>query len=139
GNLLAGLTNKYNIWASTLDQADVDVMRDRIKNGANLLDSHVFRFDFLNDDFSKLPQPLQEIINDPEKRRKLVIYINPPYAEATTATTVTGTGKNKAKVATENKIYQKYKTKIGKASNELFAQFFARISGEIRGAVLAEF
>lgn len=42
GNLLAGLTNKYNIWASTLDKADVDVMRDRIRNGANLLESHVF-------------------------------------------------------------------------------------------------
>ena len=27
GNLLAGLTNKYNIWASTLDQPDVDVMK----------------------------------------------------------------------------------------------------------------
>ena len=47
GNLLAGLTNRYRIWASTLDQQDVDVMRERIKNGANLLDSHVFRFDFL--------------------------------------------------------------------------------------------
>ena len=32
GNLLAGLTNKYQIWASTLDQADVDVMHDRITN-----------------------------------------------------------------------------------------------------------
>ncbi len=42
GNLLNGLTNKYNIWASTLDKADVDVMKDRIKNGANLLESHVF-------------------------------------------------------------------------------------------------
>ncbi|MDD3125491.1 MAG: hypothetical protein PHV24_06680, partial [Candidatus Kapabacteria bacterium] len=78
GNLLAGLTNKYNIWASTLDRQDVDVMKDRIRNGANLLDSHVFQFDFLNDDFSKLPQPLQDIINDEEKRKKLVIYINPP-------------------------------------------------------------
>lgn len=37
GNLLAGLTNKYNIWASTLDQQDVNVMHDRINNGANLL------------------------------------------------------------------------------------------------------
>ena len=36
GNLLAGLVNKHNIWASTLDTADVNVMRDRIKNGANL-------------------------------------------------------------------------------------------------------
>jgi hypothetical protein len=37
GNLLAGLTNKYNIWASTLDQADVNVMHERIEHGANLL------------------------------------------------------------------------------------------------------
>jgi len=64
---LAGLTNKYNIWASTLDKADVDVMKDRIENGANLLESHVFQFDFLNDDFSKLPQGLQDIINDERK------------------------------------------------------------------------
>ena len=80
GNLLAGLTNKYNIWASTLDQADVDVMHDRIKNGANLLADHVFQFDFLNDDFKKLPKGLQDIINSEKKRKKLVVYINPPYA-----------------------------------------------------------
>ena len=48
GNLLAGLTNKYNIWASTLDQADVKVMHERIEHGANLLENHVFQFDFLN-------------------------------------------------------------------------------------------
>jgi hypothetical protein len=139
GNLLAGLTDKYRIWASTLDKADVDVMHDRIKNGANLLKEHVFQFDFLNDDFSKLPKSLLDIINNPEERKKLIIYINPPYAEATSAKTVAGTGKNKAKVAIENKVYEKYKAKIGKASNELFAQFFARISDEIRGAKLAQF
>ena len=83
GNLLTGLTNKYNIWASTLDTQDVDVLKDRIKNGANLLESHVFQFDFLNDDFSKLPESLKQIINSPKKRKKLVVYINPPYAEAT--------------------------------------------------------
>ena len=81
GNLLAGLTNKYNIWASTLDQADVNAMHDRIDHGANLLKSHVFQFDFLNDDFTKLPQGLLDIINDENKRKKLVVYINPPYAE----------------------------------------------------------
>lgn len=139
GNLLTGLTNKYNIWASTLDKADVDVMRDRIRNGANLLDSHVFQFDFLNDPFTKLPQPLQDIINDEEKRKKLVIYINPPYAEATSAKTVAGTGKNKAKVATENNTAKKYKPLIKNAVNELFTQFFIRVQQEIKGSVLAEF
>lgn len=38
GNMEAGLTNKYKVWASTLDQQDVDVMKERIGNGANLLD-----------------------------------------------------------------------------------------------------
>ncbi len=139
GNLLVGLTNKYNIWASTLDQQDVDAMNERIRNGANLLQSHVFQFDFLNDDFAKLPQPLQEIIADPERRKKLVIYINPPYAEAGNAKQVAGTGKNKGGVATSNETYKKYKDKIGKASNELFAQFFIRIYSEIPGCTLAEF
>ncbi len=139
GNLLAGLTNKYNIWASTLDQQDVEVMHDRINNGANLLHDHVFQFDFLNDDFSKLPLPLKNIINDPDKRKKLVIYINPPYAEATSAKTVTGTGENKTKTSTDNKTYLKYKSKIGKASNELFAQFLIRIYCEIPDCIIAHF
>jgi hypothetical protein len=69
GNLLAGLTNKYHIWASTLDKADVDVMHERISNGANLLRDHCFQFDFLNDDFAKLPHGLQNIINDEDKRK----------------------------------------------------------------------
>jgi hypothetical protein len=56
-------------------------MHERIDHGANLLKAHVFQFDFLNDDFTKLPPPLQDIINNPEKRKKLVMYINPPYAE----------------------------------------------------------
>lgn len=139
GNLLNGLTNKYNIWASTLDKQDVEVMKDRIKNGANLLESHVFQFDFLNDDFSKLPKPLQDIINDPEKRKKLVIYINPPYAEATNARTVTRTGKNRAGVAKDNKINEYFKPKIGNASNEIFALFMAQVYDKIPDSTLALF
>ena len=139
GNLLAGLTNKYNIWASTLDQADVNVMHERINHGANLLDNHVFQFDFLNDDFSKLPQGLQNIINDETKRRKLVIYINPPYAEAGNIKQRTGTGENKANTAIGNKIHQKYKGKIGKAGNELFTQFLTRIYAEIPNSKIANF
>ena len=136
GNLLNGLTNKYNIWASTLDKADVDVMKDRVKNGANLLSSHIFQMDFLNDDFAeKCPKGLLDILKDEKKRKKLVIYINPPYAEAGS-----GQGRNfKDKVATSNKTYEKYKDIIGKASNELFAQFFIRIYKELSGCVLAEF
>ncbi len=139
GNLLAGLTNKYNIYASTLDQADVNVMHERIEHGANLLKSHVFQFDFLNDDFTKLPQSLQDIINDEEKRKKLIVYINPPYAEAASKGTVSKTGTNKTDVAVTTKIYEKYKNKIGIGGRELFVQFLTRINAEIPNTMLAEF
>lgn len=142
GNMEVGLKESYNVWASTIDQQDVDVMRDNIRKGAaTLLDNHVFQFDFLNDDFNseKVPADLKKVLADPEKRKKLVIYINPPYVEATTAATVAGTGENKSGVAISNKIYEKYKRLLGKASNEVFAQFFIRIYQEIPSAILAEF
>ncbi len=139
GNLLTGLTNKYNIYASTLDQSDVNVMHERIDHGANLLKNHVFQFDFLNDDFTKLPQSLQEIINDPEKRKKLIIYINPPYAEATSSKTVSGTGENKAGVTTNFKIKELLNPKIGNASNEIFALFMAIIYEKMPGCILGQF
>ena len=134
GNLLAGLTNKYNIYASTLDQADVNVMHERIEQGANLLKNHVFQFDFLNDDFSKLPQNLQDIISDPEKRKKLVIYINPPYAEVGSK----GEKDNKTGVS-KTKVYEKHKHFMGKAGNELFVQFLIRIYSEIPNVKIANF
>lgn len=138
GNLLNGLTNKYRIWASTLNQADVDVMHERIDNGANLLHSHVFQFDFLNDSFDKLPDGLREIINDVERRKKLVIYINPPYAEAATTRQKTGTGRNKKNVA-NNRVAITYKKLLGSAVNELYAQFLIRVYQEIPSSVLANF
>jgi hypothetical protein len=145
GNLLNGLTNKYNIWASTLDKQDVEVMHDRINNGANLLHEHVFQFDFLNDEFipqskgGKLPDTLYRIITSENKRKKLVIYINPPYAEATTAKTVTGTGENKAGVATNFKLKQLLTPKIGNATNEMFALFMANVYEKMQGCILAQF
>lgn len=145
GNLLAGLTNKYNIYASTLDQADVNVMHERIEHGANLLKNHVFQFDFLNDDFiprkegGKMPDSLYEIISDEEKRKKLVIYINPPYAEAGTTRQRTGTGVNKENVSKGNKTHTKYNPIIKQAANEIFALFLIRIYKEIPQCKIAEF
>ncbi|EGK7523338.1 hypothetical protein IO383_000887 [Campylobacter lari] len=152
GNLLANFTNAKNVFCSTIDKADVDVIHERIKNGANLFENHVFQFDFLNDEFfdkvddkgnviykSKLPSNLQEILKDENKRKKLIIFINPPYAEAGNSKTATKTGIHKAKVARENRICEKYKNILGKANNELFTQFYIRIYCEIDGAMLATF
>jgi len=139
GNLEVGLMNKYRVWVSTLDQQDVDVIRERIKNGANLLDSHVFRFDFLNDSFDKLPEDLRDVINDPEKRKRLVIYINPPYVEASNAQTTHGTpGENRVGVSVSS-IRAQYLVEMGRAVNELFAQFLIRIATEIPGCIIGQF
>ncbi len=141
GNLLAGLTSKHRVWASTLDMQDVAVMKQRIANGANLLEAHVFQFDFLNDslDSEKVPEDLRDVINDAEKRKRLVIYINPPYKEATSAKQKTGTGGNIKGLTKGTPRYEKYLKEIGVAARELFAQFFYRVATEIPGCILGEF
>ena len=139
GNLLAGLTNINNIWASTIDQADVDIMLARLRSGTGMFRNHIFKFDFLNDDFSKLPKELKKVIE--EKPEKLIIYINPPYAEAGDQKQATGTGKNKTKVATLGKVYEKYSVELnlGLSIREIFTQFFIRIYKEIPNCILASF
>lgn len=165
GNLLTNLTESHRLYASTLDKADVEIMQElSSKNALHLLPKHIFQFDFLNDEFfdticekhqkeglnfadekcekcqkSKVPKSLQEILKDEAKRKKLIIFINPPYAEAGTTAQTTGTGKNKDGVALGNATYERYKDSMGKASNELFAQFFFRIYKEIPHCHLAAF
>jgi len=139
GNLLAGLTNKNNIYASTLDQADINVLHERIEHGANLLKNNVFQFDFLNDEFipiskgGKMPDNLYNIITNDKKRKKLVIYINPPYAESNGKVSI-----NRSNIQQSN-IYSKYNDKLDKVAPELFAQFLARIYFELNGCLIAEF
>ncbi|GAA7158152.1 hypothetical protein HpCHN93_14400 [Helicobacter pylori] len=140
GNLLNGLTNKANCFLSTLDSNDVAIVKElAAANKLNLLENHVFQFDFLNDDFNKAPKSLQEILNDKEKRKKLIIYINPPYAEAGNKAKMSGTGEHKAKVARNNKTHETYKDFLGSGANELFAQFFMRIYRELNGCIMASF
>lgn len=162
GNLLTNLTESHRLYASTLDKADVEIIQElSSKNALHLLPKHIFQFDFLNDEFfdkpcekhtkngldskcpncieSKLPKSLQEILKDEAKRKRLIIFINPPYAEAGTTAQTTGTGKNKDGVALGNATYERYKDSMGKASNELFAQFFFRIYKEIPHCKLASF
>jgi hypothetical protein len=141
GNLLAGLANRDNLWASTLDRQDVDVMRDRIENGMNLWKEQVFQFDFLNDDFApvskggKLPDKLFQIINDPVKRKKLIFLINPPYGEATT-----GQHREHKAGVKESKTKERFDESLGGlVLNEKYVQFFARIYADIPDCKMAAF
>ncbi len=146
GNLLQGLTNPAKVWASTLDRQDVDVMHQLIDKATSqpdapppLFRNQVFQFDFLNDDFAKLPEELRDIVQDPQKRQKLLIYINPPYSEAGNARLLSGTGKNKPGNSGKNRMHALYAKELGKARRELYAQFLMRIKKEIDGAKIGLF
>jgi hypothetical protein len=144
GNLEVKHSNPRNIYMSTLDQADIDVMRAT----KTCVAAQRFQYDYLNDDIggdgkidysltNKIPDGLRKAIAE---GKKILVLINPPYAEATNFENI-ATG-----LAAENKIGVA-KTKFaatamadyGRASNELFTQFLARIAQEIPKATIAMF
>lgn len=142
GNLEVKHSNPRNIFMSTLDQADVDVM----KATKTCVAAERFQYDYLNDDIddfgridysltNKIPKGLQEAING---GKKLLVLINPPYAEAGSTDTIGG-GKHKTDVATTKIGALMNQTNFGYAARELFIQFMARIEKELPNAVLAMF
>lgn len=148
GNLEAKHSNHRHLFMSTLDQEDVNIM----KAAKICVSAERFQYDYLNDDITdngeidysltkKIPQALQNVIRDAnEGKKKLLVLINPPYAEATNATnTAKGSNKkNKAGVA-KTKWADVGMEKYGKASNELFLQFVSRIATEIPNATIGMF
>ena len=146
GNLLAGLVNTRNLWASTLEKGDVDIMRERIQGRLNLFEDHVFQFDFLNDALldttdeygkikkSNVPPELQAIISNPEERKKLVMFINPPYGEGDNRK-----GEGRRGIADGTYIYKSYGKELGYTKREQYIQFLYRIYKQIPGAIIADF
>ena len=139
GNLLAGLTNRRNIYASDIDEQNVRIMIEETKP---TFASNIFKFDFLNDEFirqsdgGRVPDGLMDVLEDEEKRKKLVVLINPPYVGVGNQTK--GRSGGKKGVNTTN-LQVKYADVLGMAVTELYAQFLARIYGEFRGCIIAEF
>jgi len=83
---------------------------------------------------SKLPKKLQDILRDPEERKKLVVYINPPYAEVGSNPGSIG------KVGVEQSLtHDRYQDVLKVAGKELFAQFLMRIYCEIPQCTIANF
>ncbi|MFM2074431.1 MAG: hypothetical protein RJB34_736 [Pseudomonadota bacterium] len=145
GNLEVKHSNPRNIYMSTLDQADVDVM----KATKTCVAATRFQYDYLNDDITddgriyysltnKVPQSLRDAI---AAGKKILVLINPPYAEAANATNVTvAAGKNsESKQGVSKTRVAASMDKQGYAARELFVQFLVRIAREIPSATLAVF
>lgn len=148
GNLETKHANPRNVFMSTLDQPDVDVMAAAKTCRA----ATRFQYDYLNDDIAddgtidyslsgKIPQNLRDAIAAAKAgKRKFLVLINPPYAEATNADNTAKGSKmeNKTGVA-KTRWAQCGMSRYGRCSNELFAQFITRIAAEIPNATLAMF
>lgn len=137
GNLEVKHSNPRNIYMSTLDQADIDVM----KATKTCVSAERFQYDYLNDDISddgridysltdKVPERLRKAIAD---GKKILVLINPPYAESASGSDTA----NKIWVATT--LISGEMKDLGYAKRELFVQFLVRISKEIPTVTLAMF
>lgn len=137
GNLEVKHSNPRKIFMSTLDQADVDVM----KATKTCVGAERFQYDYLNDDITedgkidytltnKVPESLRKAI---ASKKKILVLINPPYAEASEHGA--GSKGSVAKTKTAESLMQGW----GKADKELFTQFVARIAKELPHATLAMF
>lgn len=145
GNLEVKHSNPRNIFMSTLDQADVDVMKATKTCAA----AHRFQYDYLNDDISedgkidysltnKVPKALQDAIKD---GKRILVLMNPPYAEAMNADNVSVVGNINAesKLGVAKTRVARLMDKQGYAARELFVQFLVRITLEIPTATIAIF
>ena len=148
GNLETKHGNARNVFMSTLDQPDVDVM----KAAKTCRAATRFQYDYLNDDIAedgsidysitnKLPQELRDALAAArEGRKKLLVLINPPYAEATNADNTAKGSKMQNKTGVAKTRWAQFGMgRYGRASNELFVQFITRIAAEIPNATLAMF
>ncbi len=138
GNLEVKHSNPRNIYMSTLDQADVDVMKATKTCAA----AERFQYDYLNDDITddgqidysltnKVPESLRKAI---KSGKKILVLINPPYAESGE-----GAGQGNKKGVAKTKFASTAMTGYGKATNELFTQFVVRFAQELPHATLAMF
>ncbi len=90
---------------------------------------------------NKVPESLRKIIADSKTgKKKILVLINPPWAEAGSSDNYSNQNKNTAKSeVAKSKFADKCMNIYGKATNELFIQFVARIAKEIPNATLAMF
>ncbi|TAJ69964.1 MAG: hypothetical protein EPO51_20805 [Phenylobacterium sp.] len=151
GNLEAKHSNLRNVYMSTLDQADVTIM----KSNTAFSGAEIFQYDYLNDDITdfgeidydrsnKLPPALRKAIADAnagiKDAKPILILINPPYAEAMNVENRMEAGSNASlKKGVASTRISHSMTGLGYASRELFVQFLYRIMLELPSSKIAMF
>lgn len=129
------LTRDFNyddLYISTYHQDEI-----YLGDGYNPEVKAAFQYDFLNDDVKlnprdnfnpddwKMPNRLfEELKNAGIKNKRVIFYTNPPYG---TANNVKADGTSKKGIAKNEMNSLMIEKDVGKASQQLYCQFFARI------------
>jgi len=131
GNLELPHKRLDRLFMSTLSMTDVLM----IKNQNLFPGADIFQYDFLNGDYYDLPEKLRFIIeNEPDK---LIVLMNPPYAEATKSPISTSLRKTNVSFT---KVGEKMlEAGLGAAKNELFMQFMYKVISDVPKATIAVF
>lgn len=143
GNLEVKHSNHRNLFMSTLDADDIEVM----KATKTCVQAERFQYDYLNDDITdfgeidytiskKVPKQLRDAI---AAKKKILVLINPPYAEAANADNVDDEDKSEAKKGVATTRVASCMTEQGYGARELFIQFLVRIAKEMPTAKIAIF
>ena len=112
------LTRDYKfgeLYVSTLNQSDIDTANQMGYNP----EAVKFQYDFLNDDYEKLPEGLRKAI---EEGRQIIVLMNPPYG---TSSTSFGNHKKGTSKTIVNQIM--LDNGIGRSSQQLYAQFLYKL------------
>ena len=113
------LTRDYQfkeLYVSTLNQSDIDTANQMGYNPEAIK----FQFDFLNDEYEKLPKKLYDAII---QGQKIIVLMNPPYASSGTMNS------DKVKIGiTESNVGVKMKNDgLGNSAKEMYVQFIYHV------------
>jgi hypothetical protein len=119
------LTRDYQfkeLYVSTLNQSDIDTANQMGYN----TEAVKFQYDFLNDDYTKLPEGLRKAI---EEGREIIVLMNPPYGTVNDFQNIKQDG-GKSKNSIEDTVVKKQMNdeKLGLCVKNLYSQFIYKLS-----------
>jgi len=119
------LTRDYKfkeLYVSTLNQSDIDTADQMGYNP----EATKFQYDFLNDDYEKLPEGLRKAI---EEGLQIIVLMNPPYGTSTDIRNISSDETKHKEGTTKTQVTENMRQDgIGKGSEQLYTQFYYKLT-----------
>jgi hypothetical protein len=118
------LTRDYKfkeLYVSTLNQSDIDTANQMGYN----TEAVKFQYDFLNDDYEKLPVGLRNAI---EGGKEIIVLMNPPYGTSVEKNGYKEDGIHREGTSKTKVNEEMLNDNVGASSQQLYAQFVYKLS-----------